>query len=303
MWLRWVVSNLLSQVAEEKVRKAVDKARHVVEPALRRQGEQADAEPQEPAGPCETLVIFALGLESGGLVDRMENVVTMQCASFVERSGQLDGKRLVICESGVGREAAAKATEDALRVHQPRWVVSAGFAAALSPDLRRGHILMADSVVDAQQQRLDVGFRIDPDLVQANPSLHVGKLLTIDHLIRDRAEKEQLADHHDAIACDMETMAIAQVCQQQQVRFLSVRIISDQMDDTLPREIEHMLDQASVAGKIGAATRAIWERPGSVKDMWKLRETAIRAADRLAGFLIGVLPQLEQPPGDSASKV
>ena len=70
-------------------------------------------------------------------------------------------------------------------------------------------------------------------------------------------------------------------------RFLSVRIISDGLDDRLPPEVERMLDQHSLAGKLGAATRAIFQRPGSVKDMWKLQEIAHRASDRLANFLVG----------------
>lgn len=293
MWLRWVVTNLLNQMAEEKVRKVVEKARHVVEPAARHRVGSADARATQ-AEPSEVVVTFALGLESGGLVDRMQDVVTLQCATFVERSGQLDGKRLVVCESGVGREAAEKATEDVIQLYEPHWVISAGFAAALRPELRRGHVLMASSVVDPQQHRLDVGFQLAPEVARDNPALHVGTLLTVDQLIRERREKEQLAAQYDAIACDMETMAVAQVCQQRHVRFLSVRIISDQMDDALPPEVEHMLDQESVAGKLGAATRALWQRPGSVKDMWKLRETAVRASDRLAAFLVGVLPQLSQ---------
>ena len=113
-------------------------------------------------------------------------------------------------------------------------------------------------------------------------------------LVRQRDEKEQLAAEFGAVACDMETMAVAQVCRRRQVRFLSVRIISDGLDDRLPPEVEHMLDQQSLAGKLGAATRAVFQRPGSVKDMWKLREIAHRASDRLAKFLVGVVPQLQE---------
>ncbi len=310
MWLRWVVSNLLNQVAEDKVRHVVEQAKQAVEPALRNHLQRPAApvedsapdaasaavsdSPPDLAAPCRLVVLFALGLESGGLVDQMSNGVMTRCATFVERSGQLNGKRLVICESGVGQSAAARATEDIIKVFQPQWIVSAGFAGALTSELQRGHIVMADSLIDQQRRVLEVGLQIDPAAVAANRSLHVGRLLTVDHLIRYRQEKEQLAAEYGAIACDMETMAVAQACRQQQVRFLSVRIISDQLDDKLPLEVEHMLGQQSLAGKLGAATRALWDRPGSVKDMWKLRETALRASDRLAKFLVGTISQLEE---------
>jgi len=297
MWLRWVVSNLLSQIAEDKMRQAVERAKDIVEPAVRRQMHSPEETPADHqakrSGSSDLLVLFALGLESGGLVDRMEDVTTLRCATFVERSGQLDQRDLTVCETGVGCDAAARATHDIIEVHHPRWIVSAGFAGALTPALRRGHIVMANTVVDQRHDVLDVGFKMDPQTIESNPSLHVGRLLTVDRLVRDRGEKEQLAADYDAIACDMETSAVARACRDQHVPFLSVRIISDQLDDKLPIEVEKMLNQSSLAGKLGAATGALFQRPGTVKNMWKLRETAIRAADHLAAFIVGVLPQLD----------
>ncbi|NLX54600.1 MAG: hypothetical protein GXY58_05765 [Planctomycetaceae bacterium] len=291
MWLRWVVTNLLNEMAEEKVQQAVERAKHFVQTARRPEPGQ-DLLGNGVAAPPDVALVFALGLESGGLVDRATHVVTTECPAFVERLGELDGRRVLIAESGVGQQAARRATEDLIKIHRPQWVVAAGFAGALVPALKYGHILMADSIVDSARRRLDVGFRIAPQVTAANPSLHVGRLLSVDQLVRQRADKERLAAEFDAVACDMETMAIAHVCRERQVRFLAVRIITDGLDDRLPPEVEHMLDQQSLAGKLGAATRAIFQRPGSIKDIWKLQETAHRAADRLAGFLVGVIPQL-----------
>jgi adenosylhomocysteine nucleosidase len=298
MWLRWVVSNLLNQMAEDKLRQTTERAKHLVKSKKSVAAGQSPKE-ERVSTPPEVVAMFALGIESGGLVDRMTDVVTTEGQSFVERDGMLNGRRLVVAESGVGCRAARQATEDVIKIHQPQWIISAGFAGALVSDLPRGHILMADSIVDQRHQPLDVGFKIPPEVVQATPSLHVGRLLTVDHLIRQSTEKQQLATDCRASACDMETMAVAQACRRRHVRFLSVRIISDGLDDKLPPEVEHMLDQQSFAGKLGAATRAVFRRPGSLKDMWNLRETAIRASDRLAQFLVGVVPQLvEQGRGE-----
>jgi adenosylhomocysteine nucleosidase len=292
MWLRWVVSNLLNEMAEEKMQQAVERAKHFVQSARGPRPGQDPSGAADAAPPPEVALVFALGLESGGLVDRASHVVTTECPAFVERIGMLDGRSVLIAESGVGRQAARQATEDLIKLHHPQWIVATGFAGALVPTLKYGDILMADSIVDCEHQTLDVGFRIAPQVVEATPALRVGRLLTVDQLVRQCSEKEQLATEFGAVACDMETSAVAQVCRQQQVRFLSVRIISDGLDDHLPAEVEHMLDQQSLAGKLGAATRAIFQRPGSIKDMWKLQETARRASDRLANFLAGVIPQL-----------
>ncbi|MCU0959134.1 MAG: hypothetical protein MUF48_03435 [Pirellulaceae bacterium] len=293
MWLRWVVSNLLHQMAEDKMHAAVERAKQFVQEARGTTPRQASPQSASPLPTPRIAVLFALGIESGGLFDRATQVVTTHCPAFVERVGLLDGRPVLIAESGVGREAAFRAAEDVIKIHQPRWIVSAGFAGALVDWLPPGHIVMPEVIIDREGQPLEVGLQIDPQVIASTPRLHTGRLVTVDQVVRRRLDKEALATRYGAVACDMETMAVAQVCRRQQVRFLSVRIITDGLDDRLPAEIEHLLDQPSLAGKLGAATRAVFQRPGSLKDMWKLQEVAQRASDRLASFLCGVLPQLD----------
>jgi adenosylhomocysteine nucleosidase len=299
MLLRTLVQQFIRQAAQEKIFEAVSGSGRGRQRAGREAddatGDAADAnETREPEEipPCDVAFVFALGVESGGLVDLVPDVVHTQCPSFLEHAGDLDGRRIVIADGGVGVEAAARATDDVITLHKPAWVVSAGFAGGLRDELRRGHIVMADSVADTHGSQLAVGLKLDPQVVESTPSLHIGRLLTVDHIIRTAEEKRSLAKQHDAIACDMETMAVAEVCRRHKVRFLSVRIISDAVDDHLPPEIDKLLEQKTLAAKLGAAAGAIFKRPSSVKDMWQLREDALKASDRLAKFLLGVVPQL-----------
>ena len=60
----------------------------------------------------------------------------------------------------------------------------------------------------------------------------------------------------------------------------------------MPPEVEKLLNQKSLAGKLGAAAGAIFQRPSSIKDMWALNEQALKATDRLAKFLVSMMPQL-----------
>ena len=299
MLLRWLVTTWFQQSGREKMRDAVQSVLQdhlrpkpaAGRPAAPGAAAPDDAEPVPPL-PCDVAFIFALNIEAGGLVDFLQDHVRTHCATFVEHGGLLGERRVILVETGVGRDAAARVTEDVIAVHKPAWVVSAGFAGALRSELKRGHVLMADVVADESGQSLAVGLKLDPQTVAATPGLHVGRLLTVDRLIRDAAERGRLAEQHDALACDMETAAVAETCRRLKTRFLSVRIISDTIDDVLPKEIENLLDQSSLAGKIGAVTGAILNRPSSVKDIWQLREQAIKASDRLANFLTGVVSQL-----------
>lgn len=285
MLLRWIVSNWVRQNAHQHLRSAVTEAVRGAQPA-------DESSESEPLPPIDVVVVFALSVESGGIVDLLQERITTRCHSHTEHRGQLNGRQVLVAESGVGQGAAKTATADIVRLYQPNWVISAGFAGALQPELRRGHILMADDVCDTTGKRLSIGLTVDRASIEASPALHVGRLLTVDQLIRTRPQKEQLGAHHEALACDMETLAIAEACQKTGTKFMSVRIISDSMDDELPKEIESLLAQDSLVGKIGAAAGAIVNRPSSIKDMWKLKEDALKATDRLARFLTGVVDQL-----------
>jgi adenosylhomocysteine nucleosidase len=236
--------------------------------------------------------MFALGIESGGLVDLLKGAETSRHPHGTEHAGKLGGREVVIVESGVGQKAAARATAEAIRFYQPRWVISAGFAGGLTDELRRGHIVMADEIANLSGQKITVELQVDRQSIAASKGLHVGRLLTVDSILREPAERRQVAQDHQAIACDMESFAVADVCRQHGVPLMAVRVISDAVDDELPPEIEHLLAQKSLAGKLGAATGAILKRFSAAKDLWKLREDALKASDRLAKFLSGVVEQL-----------
>lgn len=294
MMLRWVAESLMRQTARGQFVSAVSgAAREALQSATERDSVSAADLPNPP--PCNILLAFALGVEAGGTVDLLRESVTSQCQSFLEHRGSLGQQQVAVVQFGLGRAKARQGTADAIVLHRPSWVVSAGFAGALSPALGRGDIVMADEVVDTDGSRLEIGLKMDRQALEATPRLHTGRLLTVDELVRTVSQRTALANEYEAIACDMETSAVAAVCRREKVRFLSVRIISDVLDDELPAELKQMLGQKSLAGKLGAATGAIFHRPGSLKDLWKLKEDALKTSDRLASFLTGVLPQLQGP--------
>jgi adenosylhomocysteine nucleosidase len=302
MLLRWLVNNYLRDAAEGKVREVAGNLKQsVVEQvesnsrALSRPERQTSKESStaDPGFlPCDVAIIYALGIESGGLVDYLKGAETSRHPHGVEHAGRLGSREVVVVESGVGQKAAGRATAEAIKFYQPRWVISAGFAGGLDEKLRRGHIVMADEVANLGGERLTVGLKLDSQSLAGMKGLHVGRLLTVDSILRQPAERRRLAEQHQSIACDMESFAIAQTCREQGVPLMAIRIISDAVDDELPPEIEHLLAQKSLAGKLGAATGAILKRLSAAKDLWKLREEALKASDRLGKFLVGVVEQL-----------
>ena len=88
-------------------------------------------------------------------------------------------------------------------------------------------------------------------------------------------------------------MPVAQVCRETETRFLAVRVISDDFSADLPAEVVSVLGDTG-SFRLGATLGAVWKRPGSVKDMWRLREQTNLASERLAKFLQGVIVQLHE---------
>lgn len=59
------------------------------------------------------------------------------------------------------------------------------------------------------------------------PTIKFGTAVSGDHFICESATRDRLKENFDAMSCDMETAAIAYVCQYAQIPFLALRRISD----------------------------------------------------------------------------
>ncbi len=235
-------------------------------------------------------IVSALPIEMGAFLDRCERQRKYSGGEFVFRGGRYDGIRIVVVESGLGFAKARRATQALLEAHTPPWLLSCGFAGALRSDMKIGDIVIADSLCDTHGQQLSVDVHMPAD---PEHGLFVGRMLTIDHMVRKVEEKQALAEQFDAIAVEMESLAVAQVARETGTRFLTVRTISDDLTADLPPEVLSVVGSTGTM-RLGAALGSIWKRPSSVKEMWQLRESASKAAEQLASFLDGVVKQLHQ---------
>ena len=240
-------------------------------------------------------LVCALAMELDPFFERCAHVRTIKGEGRRYRGGRLGGIRVAAVESGSGIERAARATAALIDGHNPRWVLSVGFAGGLVDALRVGDIVVADSLVrgDVEVPReiaIPHGMPADPE-----KGLHVGRVVTCGSIVRTVEEKRILATTQGAIACDMESHAVAEVARQRGARFMVVRSVTDDTSADLPEEV-HALLSASGARRVGATMGALWNRPESVKDLWALRGTASKAADRLGPFLASMVQQLHQAP-------
>jgi len=241
----------------------------------------ASKQKSEDLRSAEIGCVVALPMEIAPLLSKCEKVRKYSGGDFVFRGGKYRGIRLAVVETGTGATRARKGTLALIDGHAPQWVLSVGFSGAMIPELQAGDMVVANEIVDAGGNCLSLDLKMGEN---RDAGYYVGRLLTADRIVRTVKEKEDLHQQTGAIAVDLESLAVAQACRDSGTKFMAVRVISDDMSEDLPPEILSILGGTGTI-RWGATLGAIWNRPGSVTDMWKLREKANLAAERLAGYL------------------
>jgi adenosylhomocysteine nucleosidase len=175
-----------------------------------------------------------------------------------------------IAVSGVGH---AKAREAATRLLDssaaPAVVIAAGFCGALVPTLHVGDIVTSP------------------------------RIFTATHLISTPQEKQRLAALHGADAVDMESAAIAAVCEERGVAFQAVRAVSDTVDTALSPELVRLLSGGNVSP--WKATAALLKKPSLLGEFLRLaRDTKLASRTLAAALMAIVTPQ--GSPSSSTSR-
>ena len=132
-----------------------------------------------------------------------------------------ENDRAVLVCSGIGPEAARRATEAIIKLYAPVLVQSAGFAGALDPTLKVGTVLTPICVIDAK----------DGSRIEAGVGHWV--LVSVDQPASVK-QKAKLAEAYWAHAVDMEAAAVARAAQAHDITFVGLKAISDEADFEMP---------------------------------------------------------------------
>ncbi len=238
--------------------------------------------------PADVGIVAALPIEVGDLLDGLQKVWKYKSVAVPVIEGEYAGKIVAVAIAGMGRATARRAADVLIAGHRPRWVISAGFAGALNPAYARNDLVLPREVIDRDGGCYPVD---QPAGLAANVKYSTGRLLTVDQLVLRAVEKGALHESYKADLIDMESSAVAAICREHTVRFLSIRVISDDAHRDLPAEVSGIVN-SSGSYRVGAALRSVWRRPSTLKDFWSLYEHSLEAADRLAKFIKRCLDDL-----------
>ena len=113
-------------------------------------------------------------------------------------------------------------------------MISAGFAGALNDQLKVGDLLLAKNFSTIELNNRRSSF--------SNLPIHEVELLTVSALIDSSEKRLEIAQASGAAAVDMETEFIAGACADHGIPLLSLRVISDTLDEPFPAPTKVLFD-------------------------------------------------------------
>ena len=198
-------------------------------------------------------IIGAMEQEVARLKEVMENVSITTRAGMDFYEGVLEGKKVVVVQSGIGKVNAGMCTQILADVFGVEAVINTGIAGSLNNDVNIGDIVLSTDVLHHDMDATGFGypkgqipqmeefsFPADEKLrkmaakvcKEVNPEISVfeGRICSGDQFISDKGVKDAIISEFGGFAVEMEGAAIGQAAYLNHIPFLVVRAISDKAD-------------------------------------------------------------------------
>lgn len=177
---------------------------------------------------------------------------------------------------------AATSLRRKLDISVPGLLISAGFAGGLQPGLKAGDLVLGEN-------------HSDPDIVSKlslDKRWHVGGVSTAQAILERAEDKRCLGLETGCLAGDLETAQLAEVCAERGLSMLSVRCISDALEDDLPVPADVLLNPQTGRPNPFMLFRYLVSHPSCVAGFSNLLKNSRTAQVQLAEGLEEILPQL-----------
>lgn len=233
----------------------------------------------EPGGPACVALLCAMPIELTPLRRRL----TLRCSrvgSLDLYAGELGARPAVALVTGIGTERARRATRKLLDALAVERVVVLGISGAVDDATPIGTLVHPDVVVDGATGAEHHPARLGDETPR-------GGLWTSDALCTD-PDLLMALRARGVVALDMETAAVAAVCEEWGVPWSVVRAISDRATDGSVDAEVLALTRPDGTTNLGAVARCVVRHPGRVPGMLRLARGVRRAAEAAADAAIAL---------------
>ncbi len=290
-------------------------------------------------------IIGAMDEEVGLFTAALADAAKTEYAQFVFHTGRLEGHDVVVVKCGVGKVNAASCVQILIDRFGASPIIFSGVAGALNPMLDVTHLVISTDAMAHDMEARALGFErgqvpfSDQKHFKSAPHLTAlasqaakeaglpsmeGRILSGDQFIADAAHGKRLREELGGDCVDMESAAVAQVCEANHVPHVIIRAMSDRADRGAPadfaktsqtasrnsfaiiRRMLEKMDKPSDAGRarsIKSKIRTIpnWPKAGVMyrdittllQDKEGLQEAADLLAARYAGWPIDAVVSVE----------
>ena len=200
-------------------------------------------------------IIGAMEVEVASLKERMQNVEITHKASMEFYAGVLEGKKVVVVRSGIGKVNAAICTQILIDDFHAEVVINTGIAGSLNADINIGDIVVSTDVLQHDMDVRVFGYPLGeiPQLgtlsfpadermaslarsvcekVNTEVKVFSGRIVSGDQFICDKEVKDKLVENFHPLCTEMEGAAIGQAAYLNEIPFVILRAISDKADNS-----------------------------------------------------------------------
>src|SRR6185437_11736077 len=190
----------------------------------------------------------------------------------------LDGRPVVAIVTGMGTGLATEGTRRLLDAVAVRWVLVVGITGALESDTPIGTLVLPEVVVNSETGSEHRPAPLGDGVAHGTMWTTNGLTTNPDDLARLRAR--------GVVSLDMETAAIAEVCESRGIPWSVFRVISDRANDgSVDDEVFHLSNQDGTPNPRAVATYFL-KHPGKIPQMMRLAKGARLATHRAADAAI-----------------
>lgn len=230
-------------------------------------------------------VTFALPAESSEFLRLLRNQSRIDRNGVRTIRGTIDNRAVEVLHTGVGEKVCRERVAKFLQDQQFDLLISTGFAGALNQELEIGDLLLAKnfSTIDLSEKRFSF----------SSLPIREGKLLTAPALIDSRQKRHEVALTSGAAAVDMETEFVARACAEHSIPLLSLRAISDTLEEPFPAPTKVLFDIDQQRTRFVMLATFFLGHPNRVPRLIQFARKIARARKILATALVTVVRNIE----------
>jgi len=226
-------------------------------------------------------ITFALPSESSDLVRQLrypEHVDNLLI-------GKIDRREVAIVHTGVGSKNCNARLEILLHKARPEFVITSGFAGAVSEDLHVGDLILAENFSNPRLLGLA------REILRERHARAV-RLFTSPSVIDSISERDRMARGSGAAAVDMETGAIVSICAAHDMPLLSVRAITDTPKEPFPAPPDVLFDIEHQQTRYGRLFGYLLRHPAAIPRLLRFSREIKQVSAKLAGAIVALVDGL-----------